>query len=53
MYNAKKYTQLQATLPNYVVFHSYNSSSFSNENPGVGFSCSASHKHIVSNGSLH
>ena len=52
MYNATKYTQLQATLPNYVVFHSYNSFSFMAENLGAGLSCSTGHIHITSNGYL-
>ena len=52
MYNATKYTQLQATLPKFVVFHSYSSFSFLAENPRAGFSCSTGHIHIVSNGSL-
>ena len=51
IYNATKITELQATLPNFVVFHSYNSFSFQVENPRVGFSCSASHTHKTSNGS--
>ena len=52
MYNATKYTQLQATLPNYVVFHSYNSFSFPAENLGAGFSCSTGQILIASNGYL-
>lgn len=38
--------------PNYVAFHSYNSSSYLTENPTTGFSCYAGHRHTVSNVSL-
>lgn len=44
--------QIQATLPNCVVFHSYNSSSYSTENPTAGIFCCGGHRNTVSNGSL-
>lgn len=44
--------QIQAPVPNCVVFYSYNSSSYSTENLTAGFFCCGGHRHTMSNGSL-